>query len=391
MNRFIALILAIAAVNNIIRITPGLPTAVYYGVFAVALVIGVIAHSPKISALLSFLILGIFFSLIVNSNIPAYFKVEERFLSFLIMIALLSPWLFQNHLAEIRGYLFQYTNLFLVAVVIISFLGSISGIYSGIGRADLYEGLTTHSMLLGPIAGLVLLVMLRELYAENLDVKNKLMYLGGILICLYTMLQAGSRAALLASFLSILVFLILKYKNQVEKLINIGVVLFILSIATFPYWSAYTEKIDKKTEYAEEQDDAFASRSELWSYRYQEFVKSPVFGIGFATAEYGAIDTESGRIEPGTSWGALLAQIGVFGTLPFIFLFFGYSKKLYQGIEEDEQHTAIFLLALIVFFFIHMIFEGYILASGSFLFFYVWLLMGRVKNKIEEDKLIEYE
>lgn len=391
MNRFIAFILAIAAVNNIIRITPGLPTAVYYGVFTVALVIGVIAERPKISGLLSILILGIFFSLIVKSNIPAYFKVEERFLSFIIMIALLSPWLFQNHLAEIRGYLFQYTNLLLLAVVIISFLGSVSGIYSGIGRAGLYEGLTTHSMLLGPIAGLVLLVLLRELYAENLDVKYKLMYLGGILICLYTMLQAGSRGALLASFLSILAFLILKYRNQVEKLIKIGVVLFILIVATIPYWITYTAKIDKKTEYAEEQDDAFASRSELWSYRYQEFKKSPVFGIGFATADYGAIDTKSGRIEPGTSWGALLAQIGVFGTLPFIFLFFGYSKKLYQGIEEDEQHTAIFLFAMMVFFLIHMIFEGYILASGSFLFFYVWLLLGRLKNKIEEDHQIEYE
>ncbi|MDG5490132.1 O-antigen ligase [Psychroserpens sp. SPM9] len=387
MYKYLGLILAILAVNNIITVTPGLPMAAYYAVFGVVFVLGIIAEQPRFDGVITLFVLAIIFSLVGNT-IPDYFKAEQRFVSFLLIFCLLSPWFFNNSLSEIRRYIFKYTNLLLIAVVVLSFLGNVTGAFSGIGRSDMFQGLTSHSMLLGPIASIVMLMAVWKGSQDQVKRKVLLVCIAIVLICLYTLLLSGSRGSLIGGMLSAIVLLVLAFRRSFSKLIKLGVFLVLLLAATVPYWSVYTANIDKKNEYAQEEGDNFASRSELWGYRYEEFQQSPVIGIGFASANKGEINTVNGRIEPGTSWGVLFAQLGILGAIPLIILFISYFKKLYQ--REDYLNKGKLLFALLFFFTIHMVVEGYILGSGSFMFFYIWLLLGVIKNRIKEKEITIY-
>ena len=65
-----------------------------------------------------------------------------------------------------------------------------------------------------------------------------------------------------------------------------------------------------------------------------------------------------------------------------------YFKKLYQFRSPDNLSLLFF--AILTFFTIHMLVEGYVLASGSFMFFYLWLFLGVIKNRIEFQKVFVY-
>jgi hypothetical protein len=132
-------------------------------------------------------------------------------------------------------------------------------------------------------------------------------------------------------------------------------------------------------EYSDSEGDLTASRSLHWNARLYEFNSAPVFGIGFATADVASpvavgINMETGGLEPGSSWIAILAMTGIFGfgtiALLFIYLFISLWK------EKKDLSNAGLLGGLLVFFTLHMLAEGYFLAAGGFLFFYVWLLLG---------------
>jgi hypothetical protein len=360
---------------------------VYYALFGFVFILGILAEQPRFDGVMTLFVIAIVLSLVGNT-IPAYFQAGQRFVSFLLVFCLLSPWFFNASLVEVRMYVFKYTNLLLIGVVVLSFLGSVSGAFPGIGRSDMFEGLTTHSMLLAPVAGVVMLIAIWRASQQDVDRATLFISIAVVLICLYTMLLAGSRGSLLGSVGAGIVLLLLAFRRTFSKIIKLVAFVFILLIATVPYWSSYTENIDKKNEYAEEQGDDFASRSELWGYRYEEFQESPVIGIGFASAKKGEINTKNGQIEPGTSWGALFAQIGVLGAFPLIVLFLSYFKQMYR--KEDAFNKGKLLIAMLLFFTVHMVVEGYILGSGSFMFFYVWLLLGVIKNRNKEQEVIVY-
>jgi hypothetical protein len=91
---------------------------------------------------------------------------------------------------------------------------------------------------------------------------------------------------------------------------------------------------------------------------------------------YGAIDYTTGTVEPGTSWGAILAMTGAFGLCVFLILVLRTYIVNYNVFREDVPLVSHFLNALLIFFAIHWIAEGYMLAAGSYLFFYAWLLIG---------------
>ncbi|WP_204343865.1 O-antigen ligase family protein [Psychroserpens algicola] len=387
MYKKIGLLIAILAVNNIITVTPGVPMPVYYALFGLVFVIGVVNGKPRFDGLLSFFVLTIIFSLIGN-DIPKYFQAEFRFVSFLLVFSLLSPWFFNMTLVKLRTFIFKYTNLLLIVVVILSFFGHISGVFSGLGRSEMYQGLTSHSMLLGPIAALVMLMSVWKGSQNNTKHSILAVCIILALICLYSILISGSRGSLIAGVGSSFVLLFLVFRTSFSKIVKLVTVLILLVVATIPYWSAYTANIDRKNQYAEEQGDDFASRRELWGYRYEEFQQSPVIGIGFASANKGEINTVNGQIEPGTSWGVLFSQLGILGAIPILYLFVAYFKKLYR--KEDEFNTGKLLFAMLLFFSVHMVVEGYILGSGSFMFFYIWLLLGVIKNRNRGQDIIVY-
>ena len=116
-----------------------------------------------------------------------------------------------------------------------------------------------------------------------------------------------------------------------------------------------------------------------------EFKAYPFFGVGFATMNKEAVSRSSksgsGTIEPGSSWLFLLSSMGLMGFLSFSILFF---RSLYfLFIKESVGINGYFIGSLLFLFLFHMIFEGYVIASGAYLCFFLWLLLsecGKVVN-----------
>ena len=162
-------------------------------------------------------------------------------------------------------------------------------------------------------------------------------------------------------------------------------ILFGLAL-TSNIWMNYTETLNSKIEFSESQGNLFNSRADLWNYRMLEFMDNPVTGIGFANSHYGFIDTTTGTVEPGTSWGAILAMIGLLGFVPFLILILKFLKHLY--LDKVNLLNSAFLLGILIFFIAHWFAEGYILAAGSFLFFYAWLCLGVIQVFKETKKIL---
>ena len=118
----------------------------------------------------------------------------------------------------------------------------------------------------------------------------------------------------------------------------------------------------------------FSSRLELWNARLTEFLDSPIFGCGFASEaivrSFGAIST--GVIEPGTSWGAIFAQIGLLGALPIVVLW----GKCFYMISRYHDEMALIITSTLIYLAIHMCTEGYYMAAGNALCFIAWLSLG---------------
>jgi hypothetical protein len=150
-------------------------------------------------------------------------------------------------------------------------------------------------------------------------------------------------------------------------------VIFIV-VASSGFWSGFTTNLERKSAVAQAKGDAAASRRDNWKFRVIEFKESPLYGIGFSYLKYGLIDKKSGVVEPASSWLAVFSMTGFLGGIAFTIFIFSILIKLI--LAKSSQNAVPILLALLVFYIVHWFFEGYILASGAFEFFYSWLLLG---------------
>lgn len=121
------------------------------------------------------------------------------------------------------------------------------------------------------------------------------------------------------------------------------------------------------------------TRADLWESRLEEFASSPLLGIGVAMGTGGGAAIESSgdiRVEPGSSYLALLAMTGLSGTVTFA-VALGLVLRRFARCEVGrvEKETVI---AMGVFLAVHGIAEGWILSFGSPLAFLFWLWLGKI-------------
>ncbi|WP_175547720.1 O-antigen ligase family protein [Flavobacterium xanthum] len=377
--------MALAAVNSIISFTPATPQFIYYGFMLILLFLGISKSNNRISFLIIWLLIASGISLALN-DIAEYYNPLGRFLVFLLGILVLSPMLRGTYINQIKIHLFKYTNIFLLLITFLSFLGKITAAYSVYDYASLFSGITTGSMIMAPIAGVSLLICCWKIYEDNIHKRTKYYFIILATTSLFCLILAGSRAALMGALLAVLFLFMKLFRGRLTKMVQVLVfILFVLAV-TSPIWLSYTETLTTKMEFAESQGDQFSSRADLWDYRIQEFTESPVFGIGFANSHYGLIDTATGNVEPGTSWGAILAMVGLLGAMPFLILIFRFLFHLY--FDKINKLNSAFLLGILIFFIVHWFAEGYMLAAGSFLFFYAWLSLGVMQVYKDTKKIV---
>lgn len=251
--------------------------------------------------------------------------------------------------------------------------------------AGYFSGLTKQSMMLGPVGGITALIGLYRYYITN---KKQYIFLllAGYASCIFS----ASRGAFIATTIALLVLL---YKISKNKIVFLKRIILILSISiiTSPLWISGTQMLQDKHNVHKGESELFDSRSEKFSYRINEFVSSPIYGVGFSAINPNNGDkiSKNGVIEPGSSWLAILSMTGLIGFILFILIL---SRSYKRSSLPKNRNINILFFSILILLSIHWIIEGYIFAAGNTLCFFSWLMLGICNDKdinnIKYNKLL---
>ncbi|MBR4118722.1 MAG: O-antigen ligase family protein [Bacteroidales bacterium] len=378
----IALITALAVVNQAVSLKTFDLGVLYYGILIFTLLTTFFQSTIKrISMTMTILYIACILSILLN-DINAVYRPWERFILFVIVTFIASPFIQSDFYDKFRVILYKYIHILLTIVIIISIPYIITGEKGLAG----FGGFTNHSMLLAPISAVTLVTLLYQLY---LGKYNKIIVISLIVITFIALLLAASRVSLAGAIVAIIYFFYRLYSNNKRKFGIIAITIIALMTVTYPLWGGYMEGIEKKNEAQLTETGEInytGSRDMLWSQRIREFKSSPLVGVGFGYAKYvtnvnertGRITfqkTETGTVEPGSSWLGALSMTGLLGFTALLVLWFKSLKNSWK-VEKRDKLFGVYIGSTLIFWAVHMIAEGQIFAAGSFLFFMVWITFG---------------
>lgn len=329
-----------------------------------------------------------YLSIILN-DIPSFFKPYQRFIAFIFVMGLIGPFIRNSALNIFRTKLFSLLNQGVTILVTLSFFGIAAGLPTMVGRGG-FSGFFNHSMMLGPMASIGMLTAIHNAYITPKK-KKRWLFLGIAALAFVTSVAAGSRSALLAGVAGAVFYYYKTNQGNVTRFIRVIIVIIAIGIFSFPLWEPYTERIMGKMDYSEQHGDLLVTRTVIWEMRVREFRSSPIIGVGFASVDSSILDNRfdanEGRVEPGSSWLAVLSMTGLLGFIPLLLLTLKYIRFLFK--EKNDRIHAAFLGSLLFLFIVHMMAEGYVLSAGSGLFFYFWLIMGNIEifRKVQQNNL----
>jgi O-antigen ligase len=209
--------------------------------------------------------------------------------------------------------------------------------------------------------------------------KRKKIFLIILFCCsLFLCLMAGSRGVVVALLVGFLSYLIFKYKEKIKKILWRIIAIVVLSTLIFVYnpWQVLDTLLIKMDR---EPEKMLSGRDLMWIDRLEDFKSNPVIGIGFNSAKntfYSKIEYDSSgnvsSMESGSGWLAILGQTGLLGFIGYLLLLFTPVVKAWKA-----RNIKVSLNVAIVFFFsIHTIIEGYSIAFGNSLCAIMWLNLG---------------
>lgn len=325
----------------------------------------------RIDPLQVLLVLAIWLSILLN-DIPGFFSAEQRFIAFLMIILFTSPLVRTKHLDQMRLKAFYLFSVICVIVSVVSlgaYLFRLPFAFNNTG----FTGIFTHSMVLSPIAGIAAIYMVRRVVdpdASEHIVHKCLLLLVAAAVCALS----GSRTAILASMAAIFVFFLYFYQFRISRYFKVIAAGLVLIAMMAPFMGELAQAVLWKTNFALERGDIFYSRQQIWTNRIDEFMSSPIFGVGFGRViAITDFDQGSGVVEPGSGWLAILSMTGVIGFLVFLLVVIIPTIRLLRGARTILKAH---ILATMVFHACMLISEGYVFAAGSTLFFNFWLALG---------------
>lgn len=344
--------------------------------------------------LLSFLFLC-FLSLLFSPPEPS-FNAWERLGYYILVLALCSPLINSNLTDRIRPLLWK-ALIWCFRLIVITSFGELC--YTWI-IADSYNdfalyhfsGITSKGMALAPICGIVSIDFIWQLCKSKSYNCHFWGYLFLTVSSFILMVQTGSRISLIGVVVSgIIIFylqrrrLLLHWKRNLSIIIG----LIVLLIAITPIISI---TIVSKLIIADSHNSITYSRDDKWADRVDEFISSPLFGIGYTTQKSFSADNQeeiisTGRTEPGSSWLSLLSQTGILSFLLVIY----FNAQIYRRIIRNNAKNSTkysdqyLLLSILTFLNIHGLAEGWILYPGSTICFAYWLISGLVLPYKRDD------
>lgn len=321
-------------------------------------------------------------SLLAN-NPPAYFNAWNRFFVYTLVVLIMSPLVTNVYIGRIRSQVLYFSLCTLAVLSIGSFFAYYLGINLfvrngseleiGVGT---FSGLMNHSMVLGPFAAISAVFLFGLFLSEKRKVRRYL-FLCSSIICIGASLLASSRIAVFAGIASIIVLIIRYFKGNLSKSLSLLLVIIVLATASFPIWAPFTDFVVAKNESNLVEGSVLYSREKKISARISEFRSNPLVGIGFCTVDprYDVVQVSNGQIEPGSSWLAVASMTGILGFIAFLSVCI---KAFNQAWNTNDRKKASVLSAVLFFYLVHMLAEGYIMAPRSFLAMFFWLLIGAI-------------
>lgn len=385
---FIAAFVALAVVNGAITQKTFSLGNLYYVILIIALLLTFFqATIKRLSASMSFIYVCCMLSIILN-DIPVAYLPWFRFALFVIVTVIASPFIQSAFYDKFRINLFKYIHNLLILIIVFSIPAIVLNERSPSG---MFTGFTNHSMLLAPISAVSLITLIYYLYLNKF---NRILILILIAFSFVALLLAASRISLVGFVLAMVFFFYRKNRHNMREFAKTGISILAIFILTYPLWNGYMEGIEKKNEAAINAETGKAnlasSREIMWAQRIKEFKSSPFVGIGFCYAPYAIgtdelsgkvqyVETDTGNIEPGSSWLGVLSMTGLLGFLGIISIWISSFRMCFQ-MEKKDNLYAIYLSSMMVFWCVHMIAEGEIFSAGGFLCFMVWLGVGTVQG-----------
>lgn len=273
-------------------------------------------------------------------------------------------------------------------IATVSFIGYFFGInymrntYSGAvldyfnHHSGTFGGLTNQSMLLGPISGVGVITCL------YFAMKKKKSFWILFIACLGSLLFSASRSSLIATIIGCLIFFIY-FSKKLGKNIKALFVIAIVATATHSFWGSALIGITEKNKGALYSGLNLTSRQDKWEIRIDEWKSSPLYGIGFCAVSPRDTYSYDGKVEPGSSWLALLSMTGLIGFVLFCLI---YIRACMSAFRPHMPEGAL-IGGLLVMLGVHMTAEGHIFSAGSFLCFLVWLVIGRATDYGQNEQL----
>lgn len=313
------------------------------------------------------------------------FHSWERFILFILLLVCVSPLFISTKLINCRKTIFYLVAVCCSIVGVGSFFARFLGInYGSRNQIDFilnvgsFGGLTSHSMLLGPTAGIGALFCL---WLGFTNTQKKYRWWTMAVFCAISVLFSASRSSLMALIAGMAV-LIYKLSETKTKFLKIIITIVIMGTITFPIWGSALDSVIKKNELNVASGSAFSSRDALWQARILEFKENPVFGVGFGAidldiaSEVGGYDETTGMVESGSSWLIILSMTGIIGLillLPVLFV-------SYKSAFSSRDSLSSLICGVLTLFYVHMIAEGYIFYGGSLLAFMLWATVGAASD-----------
>lgn len=269
-----------------------------------------------------------------------------------------------------------------VAFIAISFLSSLwwAAGMPNLGRGD-FTGVMGHSMVLGPIAGYVCVLSLVRLFS-----RGSLLWLVPYCNSWLVAMLASSRAALVAAAVATLVLLALNTKRNLVMTfaaLSIAALIVIMPTTSLGFVvgslpTALTEGLANKS--------WNNSREQHWNARWDEFLSSPATGIGFVSAweDTVGVDDETGSVETGSSYIAILSMTGYIGAAAWLTLIASIIYQVFKRWRRLSDRVRLGICGFASFWLVHLGAEGYIYAVGSLVGVTFWLWLGCLNDQLCE-------
>ena len=401
-GKVLAWLLAIGSVGAVCGFMPLWMQSVYFVALALSLgyvLIGGIHFNGKYLTLYIVLVLNV-----QILPIDPVFNSKMRLLLFTVVTMVVSSALVTKRAVVFRNMVFKNVLILCSILVPISclcrFLGlnyarmvvsSDMNMQEQVTSTGLFGGLFQHSMMLGPIAAIITIAFFFAYQSYGQKKIYIVLFIMSALACFFS----ASRGAVLSLVVPILFALFSRKVDQSAKK-SAKVIILVACLAILPFAGSVFSGVVEKQQRNVEMGSTFGSRDDKFTFRWNEFLSSPIVGIGFASIDPvgGDIYWPDGTIEPGSSHMAVLSMTGLFGAICyFLIILFAYNC-----VKNEDDTSAKFKKALLIAMLLHACWEGYVFSGGGFLCLLYWIIVGQAidykylkKYRLLEEKVNSYE